>query len=80
MFEDIPEDFQESYPCFKVDDGGGLCMGDIIEYKGEWACQTCGFSPNLKTLSTACIVCNGESEKGKKCRNCGDILEGSDHE
>jgi hypothetical protein len=29
---------------------------------------------------TACIVCNGESEKGKGCRNCGDILEGSDYE
>jgi hypothetical protein len=45
-FEDIPEDFQESYPCFKIDDGGGVCMGDIIEHQGEWNCQTCGFNPN----------------------------------
>lgn len=29
---------------------------------------------------TACIVCQGESEKGKGCRNCGDVLKGSDYE
>lgn len=32
--------------------------------------------PEQEIPDTACIVCNGESEKGKDCRNCGDILRG----
>lgn len=41
MFDDIPEDREESYPC-PNGDGGGVYMH--IEGENEvWECDTCNF-------------------------------------
>lgn len=55
-------------------------LTEVISDSGHTVMQHLIHDVELLAPDTACIVCNGESEKGKGCRNCGDILEGSDHE
>lgn len=39
-FDDIPEDYRESYPCPKCDEGN---VTESEDFAGAWECDTCEF-------------------------------------
>jgi predicted RNA-binding Zn-ribbon protein involved in translation (DUF1610 family) len=46
--EDIPEDREESYPCYTCGDGNMVLLHEPGMTKPWWVCDHCGWSPPCK--------------------------------